>query len=350
MKRAPPERERLEDDGSRRDRVERRRATGRAAARDRLRRSAARRRRSSGFISASVTRIGGNWTVRTPRGTRPPSGTSSRHQMNVAPGVGERLGNDSRAHQVPDPQQVLDVEKDRGHGRALGRATCSAGAARCGPAPAAADQSPVARTFVNVDPPAKSRDEIGDQRKAVEHLLGAALARQRLQGEAAQRARHDRRVVDAFRIEHPDEPHGRGTPRAQQLLAPRLDARDQDRALVEREDLAERVVAGHRDDADRAGPSAPRCARRRSRPPFSPIRLARSRNWRCIAAGMNGPSTTTAPIGMSGIVLVGRQHPVDRPPFRRRRRPPSPAHRARRRRGPSALRSDCGSARRRYPV
>ena len=63
---------------------------------------------------------------------------------------------------------------------------------------------------------------------------------------------HDARVVDAPRVERADEPQLGGAQRAQQLLLARLGPRDEDCALVERQDFAERVVSGHRDDADRS--------------------------------------------------------------------------------------------------
>ncbi len=43
---------------------------------------------------------------------------TTRHEIDVASGSSERLGDRARTRQMSDPQQMLDVEKDRWHGRA----------------------------------------------------------------------------------------------------------------------------------------------------------------------------------------------------------------------------------------
>ena len=175
--------------------------------------------------------------------------------------------------------------------------------------------------------------------------------RQRLLREPAQRGRHHRRIV----VRLPGRASARAPVRAARCARSSCSRRGltrgiEDRALVEREYLAERVVAAHRHDAD--GPLHQQLDVRVERDHAMRAQALRRARGTGAASrgGMNGPSTMTAASGMSGIVLVGAQHPVDD-----RHAVVAAAHgdqhvRLLADRMRTGRRSDCGTARLRYPV
>src|SRR5882672_11172036 len=153
-------------------------------------------------------------------------------------------------------------------------------------------------------------DEPGYVRQSFEeprhhHFRGPVPARQRAQGR-----RHDRRVVGAVVGEHRHQAELGGALGADMLLEARLGARHDERALVEREHLAEGVVAAHRYHCGRAREQVLELAVEGDR--VDALQPRGALHELALPIGLHErPQDEQHRVRQQRVVLVGAQHPLD---------------------------------------
>src|SRR5262245_2031217 len=168
------------------------------------------------------------------------------------------------------------------------------------------------RALLHLDVLDPGRDQARDVGQSFEqpghhHLRGPVLARQR-----AQRGGHHRRVVGAVVAQHAHQAELRRARGADELLEARLGARHDERALVERQHLAESVVAAHGHYAGGAREQRLELAVEGDR--VDALELRRAVHELGLALGLHErPEHQQRRIRQQRIVLVGAQHPVDQP-------------------------------------
>ncbi len=185
-----------------------------------------------------------------------------------------------------------------------GRATCAPGSR------AGAGQIPATFAFIEVASPTCIATRSVMMSRPPSIRSAPQRGRQLLLRQRAQRGGHDGRIVLPARVERADQPQFGGTQRAQQLFLPRRGPRDENRALVQRQDFAEGVVTGHGHHADGAlhqqldvGVEGHDRDVGQALGALAELALHRRRHER--AEHQHGGQRD------SGIVLVGAQHPVD---------------------------------------
>ena len=140
--------------------------------------------------------------------------------------------------------------------------------------------------------------------------MDADLRRPWLQRQTAQHRRHRLRIAGAVGGQHGDEAQRRGAGGADRLLQPRRRARHQHRRLVEGQDLAERIVAAHGDDAGGTGDQVLHVGIEHQR--SDPIEPEGARGELGLVVGVHERAQDDQRrVRDVGAGLVGAQHPVD---------------------------------------